>query len=82
MKRFLAILLMLAILLAGLMVSASAATTGSILSSRNPRSSMTLISSRLLNLWEKALDGTDNYELVDNMDIGNQLNDAGRSAMR
>ena len=43
---------------------------------------MTLISSRLLNLWEKALDGTDNYELVDNMDIGNQLNDAGRSAMR
>jgi len=43
---------------------------------------MTLISSRLLTLWEKHLDGSDNYELVDNMDIGNQLNDAGRSAMR
>ena len=43
---------------------------------------MTIISSRLLNLWEKYLDGSDNYELVDNMDIGNQLNDAGRSAMR
>lgn len=43
---------------------------------------MTLISSRLLNLWERYLDGSDNYELVDNMDIGNQLNEAGRSAMR
>ena len=34
---------------------------------------MTLIASRLLNLWEKKLDGSDNYELVDTMDIGNQL---------
>jgi len=43
---------------------------------------MTLVSSRLLNLWERYLDGNDNYELVDNMDIGNQLNSAGRSAVR
>ena len=34
---------------------------------------MTLISSRLLNLWERALDGNDSYEVVDNMDIGTQL---------
>ena len=39
---------------------------------------MTLVSSRLLSAWERHLDGSDNYELVDNMDIGNQLNDAGR----
>ncbi len=43
---------------------------------------MTLVCSRLLNLWEKHLDGNDNYELVDVMDIGNQLNDAGRSGMK
>ncbi|MDD7210115.1 MAG: amino acid ABC transporter permease [Lachnospiraceae bacterium] len=34
---------------------------------------MTLISSRLLNLWEKKLDGSDSYEMVDKMDIGTQL---------
>lgn len=34
---------------------------------------MTLVTSRLLILWEKKLDGDDNYELVDVMDIGNQL---------
>lgn len=34
---------------------------------------MTLVSSRLLNLWEKKLDGDDTYELVDVMDIGSQL---------
>ena len=43
---------------------------------------MTLVSSRLLNLWERYLDGNDNYELVDKMDIGNQMHDAGRSAVR
>jgi putative lysine transport system permease protein len=37
---------------------------------------MTLIASRLLNLWEKKLDGNDNYELVDTMDIGNQMRTA------
>jgi len=41
---------------------------------------MTIISSQLLNLWERHLDGNDNYELVDNMDIGNQLHNAGREA--
>ncbi len=39
---------------------------------------MTLVSSKLLNLWEKKLDGDDNYELVDNMDIGRQLGSAKR----
>lgn len=35
---------------------------------------MTLVASRLLNLWEKKLDGKDNYELViDNLDIGDQM---------
>lgn len=34
---------------------------------------MTLITSRLLRLWEKKMDGGDNYELVDVMDIGLQL---------
>ena len=34
---------------------------------------MTLLSSRLLLLWEKKLDGSDNYELVDVMGIGTQL---------
>lgn len=33
----------------------------------------TLITSRLLRLWEKKMDGGDNYELVDVMDIGLQL---------
>ena len=43
---------------------------------------MTLVSSRLLRMWEKHMDGNDNYELVDNLDIGNQLNKAGRSRIR
>jgi putative lysine transport system permease protein len=43
---------------------------------------MTLVCSRLLTLWENYLDGNDNYELVDKMDIGNQLVDAGRSRKR
>ena len=34
---------------------------------------MTLITSRLLRFWEKKMDGGDNYELVDVMDIGSQL---------
>lgn len=35
---------------------------------------MTLLASKLLNLWEKKLDGSDSYELVtDNMDIGDQM---------
>ncbi|MDD3219029.1 MAG: amino acid ABC transporter permease [Lachnospiraceae bacterium] len=34
---------------------------------------MTLVASKLLSLWEKKLDGDDNYELVDMMDIGPQL---------
>jgi putative lysine transport system permease protein len=43
---------------------------------------MTLVSSRLLNLWERRLDGDAHYELVDKMDIGNQLNSAGESKKR
>ena len=39
---------------------------------------MTLISSRLLLMWEKKLDGDDNYELVDAMDIGTQLGSSVR----
>ena len=34
---------------------------------------MTLVTSRLLLLMEKKMDGDANYELVDTMDIGNQL---------
>ena len=34
---------------------------------------MTLVTSRLLLLVEKRMDGDANYELVDTMDIGNQL---------
>ena len=34
---------------------------------------MTLITSRLLRLWENRMDGDENYELVDVMDIGSQL---------
>lgn len=34
---------------------------------------MTLVSSRLLLLWERKLDGDENFELVDMMDIGTQL---------
>lgn len=34
---------------------------------------MTLVSSRLLLLWEKKLDGDDNYELVDSMGVGRQF---------
>ena len=33
----------------------------------------TLVTSRLLLLVEKKMDGDANYELVDTMDIGNQL---------
>ncbi len=43
---------------------------------------MTVISSKLLNLWEKFLDGSENFELVDNMDIGNQMNKAKRKGGR
>ena len=39
---------------------------------------MTLVSSRLLALWERKLDGVDNYELVDVMVIGNQMRVSGR----
>lgn len=38
---------------------------------------MTLVTSRLLNFWEKKMDGDDNYELVDVMDIGDQLRSKG-----
>ena len=38
---------------------------------------MTLVTSRLLNFWEKKMDGDDNYELVDVMDIGDQLRKKG-----
>lgn len=34
---------------------------------------MTVISSRLLLLWEKKMDGDDNYELVDTMGVGTQF---------
>lgn len=34
---------------------------------------MTVISSRLLLLWEKKMDGNDNYELVDAMGVGTQF---------
>lgn len=34
---------------------------------------MTVISSRLLLLWEKKMDGNDNYELVDAMGVGMQF---------
>lgn len=37
---------------------------------------MTLLASKLLALWEKKLDGDDNYELVDVMGIGDQLRKA------
>ncbi|MDO4307825.1 MAG: amino acid ABC transporter permease [Eubacteriales bacterium] len=37
---------------------------------------MTLAASKLLALWEKKLDGDDNYELVDVMGIGDQLRKA------
>ena len=37
---------------------------------------MTLVTSRLLLLVEKKMDGDANYELVDTMDIGNQLRTA------
>jgi putative lysine transport system permease protein len=43
---------------------------------------MTLVSSRLLNLWERHLDGDAHYVLVDKMDIGNQLNKAKESSGR
>ena len=42
---------------------------------------MTLISSRLLSLWEKKLDGDDNYELVDTMGVGDQLRSARRGSL-
>ena len=34
---------------------------------------MTLAASKLLRLWEKKMDGSQNYELVDVMGIGTQL---------
>ena len=34
---------------------------------------MTVVTSRLLRLLENKIDGSDNYEMVDCMDIGNQL---------
>ncbi|MCD8020333.1 MAG: amino acid ABC transporter permease [Clostridiales bacterium] len=34
---------------------------------------MTLVSSRLLLLWEKKLDGDENFELADAMDVGTQF---------
>lgn len=37
---------------------------------------MTLVTSRLLALWERKMDGNDNYELVDTMGIGDQLRSA------
>jgi putative lysine transport system permease protein len=38
---------------------------------------MTILVSKLLRLWEKVIDGDDNYELVDLMDIGNQMRKEG-----
>lgn len=34
---------------------------------------MTVVTSRLLRLWEKKMDGDENYELVDVMGVGTQL---------
>lgn len=34
---------------------------------------MTVITSKLLLLWEKKMDGAENYELVDIMGVGTQL---------
>ena len=42
---------------------------------------MTLISSRLLLLWEKKLDGNDNYELVDTMGVGTQFGQDGKGRL-
>ena len=42
---------------------------------------MTLISSRLLLLWEKKLDGDDNYELVDTMGVGTQFGQDGKGRL-
>ena len=39
---------------------------------------LTVLASRLLRLLEKKLDGDENYELVDCMDIGNQMRKEGR----
>lgn len=39
---------------------------------------MTVIASRLLLLWEKKLDGDDNYELVDTMGVGRQFGEMTR----
>lgn len=38
---------------------------------------MTILVSKLLRSWEKVIDGDDNYELVDMMDIGNQMRKEG-----
>ncbi|MDD3413374.1 MAG: amino acid ABC transporter permease [Lachnospiraceae bacterium] len=38
---------------------------------------MTILVSKLLRSWEKVIDGDDNYELVDMMDIGNQMRKGG-----
>ncbi len=42
---------------------------------------MTLIASRLLLWWEKRMDGSDNYELADNMDVGRQFGRRGRGRL-
>ena len=39
---------------------------------------MTVTASKLLRVWEKKMDGADNYELVDTMGIGDQLRKKGR----
>lgn len=40
---------------------------------------MTLLTSRILRIWENKMDGSDSYDLVDVMDIGNQM---GRKKQR
>ena len=42
---------------------------------------MTVISSRLLLLWEKKMDGSDNYELVDAMGVGTQFGQEGKGRL-
>ena len=42
---------------------------------------MTVISSRLLLLWEKKMDGSDNYELGDAMGVGTQFGQEGKGRL-
>ena len=42
---------------------------------------MTVISSRLLLLWEKKMDGSDNYELVDAKGVGTQFGQEGKGRL-